>query len=89
MVKGEIQQLEPKPEYEKLIRDPYVLEFLGLEQNPHFYEKELEQALIDHLQKFLLELGRGFSFVAMQKHIVFDDRHFFKELKLDDYKKIK
>lgn len=42
---------------EKIIRDPYVLEFLGLEQNPHFYEKELEQALIDHLQKFLLELS--------------------------------
>ena len=61
-VKNEIDRLEPKPEYEKIIRDPYVLEFLGLEQNPHFYEKELEQALIDHLQKFLLELGRGFVF---------------------------
>ena len=84
-VKGEIQQFEPKPEYEKIIRDPYVLEFLGLEQNPHFYEKELEQALIDHLQKFLLELGRGFSFVARQKHIVFDDRHFFIDLVFYNY----
>lgn len=72
-------------ENEKIIRDPYVLEFLGLEQNPHFYEKELEQALIDHLQKFLLELGRGFSFVARQKHIVFDDRHFFIDLVFYNY----
>jgi len=54
----EIQQLEPKPEYEKIIKDPCVLEFLDLEANPHFYEKNLEQALIDHLQKFLLGLGR-------------------------------
>ncbi len=44
-VANEIQQLEPKPEYEKIIKDPYVLEFLDLEANPHFYEKNLEQAL--------------------------------------------
>ena len=84
-VKKEIEQHEPAPEYEKIIRDPYVLEFLGLEQNPHFYEKELEQALIDHLQKFLLELDRGFSFVSRQKHIVFDDRHFYIDLVFYNY----
>ena len=84
-VSDEIQLLEPKPEYEKIIRDPYVLEFLNLEQNPHFYEKELEQAVIDHLQKFLLELGRGFSFVARQKHITFDDRHFYIDLVFYNY----
>ena len=84
-VSEEIQILEPKPEYEKIIRDPYVLEFLQLEQNPHFYEKELEQAVIDHLQKFLLELGRGFSFVARQKHITFDDRHFYIDLVFYNY----
>ena len=84
-VSDEIQTLEPKPEYEKIIRDPYVLEFLDLEQNPHFYEKELEQAVIDHLQKFLLELGRGFSFVARQKHITFDDRHFYIDLVFYNY----
>ena len=61
---------------EKIIKDPYVLEFLDLLQNEHFYESELEQALIDHLQKFLLELGRGFSFVARQKHFNIDGRHF-------------
>lgn len=52
----EIQITEPKPEYEKIIKDPYVLEFLNLPANEHFYESNLEQALIDHLQKFLLEL---------------------------------
>ena len=61
---------------EDIIRDPYVLEFLGLEQNTDFYESDLEQALITHLQKFLLELGRGFSFVARQKRFTFDGRHF-------------
>ena len=84
-VSDEIQILEPKTEYEKIIRDPYVLEFLDLEQNPHFYEKELEQAVIDHLQKFLLELGRGFSFVSRQKHITFDDRHFYIDLVFYNY----
>ena len=84
-VSEEVQKLEPRPEYERIIRDPYVLEFLDLEENPHFYEKELEQALIDHLQKFLLELGRGVSFVARQKHITFDDRHFYIDLVFYNY----
>jgi len=84
-VSAEIQALEPRPEYEKIIRDPYVLEFLNLEANPHYYEKELEQAIIDHLQKFLLELGRGFSFVARQKRFTFDGRHFFIDLVFYNY----
>ena len=77
--------MEPKPEYEKIIRDPYVLEFLDLNPNPNFYEKDLEQALINHLQKFLLELGRGFSFVARQKHITFDGEHFYIDLVFYNY----
>jgi predicted nuclease of restriction endonuclease-like (RecB) superfamily len=84
-VADEIQTTEPKPEYEKIIRDPYVLEFLDLPENPHFYEKDLEQAIIDHLQKFLLELGRGFSFVARQKKISFDGRHFYIDLVFYNY----
>ncbi|MBQ3567156.1 MAG: DUF1016 family protein [Oscillospiraceae bacterium] len=84
-VAAEIQTTEPKPEYEKIIRDPYVLEFLDLPKNPHFYEKDLEQAIIDHLQKFLLELGRGFSFVARQKKISFDGRHFYIDLVFYNY----
>ncbi len=84
-VAAEIQTSVPKPEYEKIIKDPYVLEFLDLPQNEHFYESELEQALIDHLQKFLLELGRGFSFVARQKHFNFDGRHFYIDLVFYNY----
>lgn len=84
-VAAEIQTSEPKPEYEKIIRDPYVLEFLDLPANPHFYEKDLEQALIDHLQNFLLELGRGFSFVARQKMISFDGRQFYIDLVFYNY----
>ena len=84
-VEAEIQTAEAAPEYEKIIRDPYVLEFLDLPANPHFYEKDLEQALIDHLQKFLLELGRGFSFVARQKKISFDGRQFFIDLVFYNY----
>lgn len=84
-VAEEIQTTEPKPEYEKIIRDPYVLEFLDLPANPHFYEKDLEQALIDHLQNFLLELGRGFSFVARQKMISFDGRQFYIDLVFYNY----
>lgn len=62
-----------------------MLEFLGLEQTPSLYEKDLEQALIEHLQKFLLELGRGFSFIARQKRITFDGRHFFIDLVFYNY----
>ena len=79
-VAAEIQTTEPKPEYEQIIKDPYVLEFLDLPANEHYYESTLEQALIDHLQKFLLELGRGFSFVARQKHFNVDGRHFYIDL---------
>lgn len=84
-VSAEIQTTVPKPEYETIIKDPYVLEFLDLPQNEHFYESDLEQALIDHLQKFLLELGRGFSFVARQKRITFDGRHFYVDLIFYNY----
>ena len=64
-VSKEIYKLEPQiKKAEDIIKDPYVLEFLDLPENTSFLEKNLEQALIDHLQKFLLELGRGFLFVA-------------------------
>ena len=76
---------EPAKLPEDIIRDPYVLEFLGMEQSASFYESDLEQALIDHLQKFLLELGRGFSFVARQQHINFDGRHFHIDLVFYNY----
>ncbi len=84
-VAEEIQSLEPAKKPEDIIRDPYVLEFLGLSSNDDFYESDLEQALITHLQKFLLELGRGFSFVARQKRITFDGRHFRIDLVFYNY----
>lgn len=68
-----------------IIRDPYVLEFLGVGNNSSFYESDLEQGLINHLQKFLLELGRGFSFVSRQQHINFDGRHFYIDLVFYNY----
>src|SRR6266702_1514013 len=79
-VRTEIQDLEPGPTPQDIIKDPYVLEFLGLGDNPSFREKELEGALIDKLQAFLMELGRGFSFVARQKRFTFDGQHFFIDL---------
>ena len=84
-VAAEIETTVPKPEYEQIIKDPYVLEFLDLPANEHYYESDIEQALIDHLQKFLLELGRGFSFVARQKHFNLDGRHFYIDLVFYNY----
>jgi len=84
-VSDEIQTLAPAKTPEDIIRDPYVLEFLGLEPNVSFFENDLEQALIEHLQKFLLELGRGFSFVARQKRFTFDGRHFYIDLVFYNY----
>jgi predicted nuclease of restriction endonuclease-like (RecB) superfamily len=68
-----------------ILKDPYVLEFLELQNRPHYTETELESALIEHMQKFLLELGRGFSFVARQKHIDLDGEHFYIDLVFYNY----
>ena len=68
-----------------MVKDPYVLEFLGLPQSDVLYEKELESALLEHLQKFLLELGKGFSFVARQKRISLDGDHFYIDLVFYNY----
>jgi len=84
-VRNEIQKLEKGIDAKDIIRDPYVLEFLGLEQTPNLYEKDLEQGLINHLQKFLLELGRGFSFVSRQKRITFDGEHYYIDLVFYNY----
>jgi predicted nuclease of restriction endonuclease-like (RecB) superfamily len=63
-----------------IIKSPYVLEFLGLPDTASLHESNLEQAIINNLQSFLLELGKGFSFVARQKHIRFDDDDFYIDL---------
>lgn len=66
----------------EIIKDPMVLEFLGLKREVTYYEKDLESAIIKHLQDFLLELGNGFAFVARQKRIHLDGDDFFIDLVL-------
>ena len=65
---------------QEIVKDPMILEFLGLERKHHYYEKELESALIDHLEQFMLELGNGYSFVARQKRFLVEDDEFFIDL---------
>ena len=84
-VAAEIQTTEPKPEYEKIVKDPYVMEFLQIKPDTHVFESDLEQALINHLQQFLLELGRGFSFVARQKRFSLDGQNFYIDLVFYNY----
>lgn len=74
-------QLTPKD----IIKDPYVLEFLDLKQNNSFYESDLESALIEKIQEFLLELGRGFAFVARQKRIKTETSDFYIDLVFYNY----
>ena len=72
-------------EPEQVIRDPYVLEFLNLKDYPALRESAVEQAIIDNLQAFLLELGKGFSFVARQKRMRFEDEDFHVDLVFYNY----
>lgn len=67
------------------IKDPYVLEFLQLPSNKDFYEKDIESAIISKLQHFILELGKGFSFVSRQKRISAEDDHFYIDLVFYNY----
>ncbi len=69
-------------EAKEIIKDPMVLEFLGLKRESAYYEKDLETAIITHLQDFLLEIGNGFSFIARQKRIHIDGDEFFIDLVL-------
>ena len=80
-VRQEIKSSEPQSlTPREIIRDPYILEFLGIPQGEHFLEGDLEQLIITKLQQFLLELGRGYCFVARQKRISFDNQHFYIDL---------
>ncbi len=87
--KNEILELANKgieiQKTQDIIKDPFVLEFTGLKPNANFYEKDLEQALIDKLQDFLLELGKGFSFVARQQRITHEGDHYFVDLVFYNY----
>ncbi|MEA2604652.1 MAG: hypothetical protein QOF89_5644 [Acidobacteriota bacterium] len=79
-VRKEAGQKLAAVEPEQFIRDPYVLEFLDLKDYPALRESAVEQAIIDNMQAFLLELGRGFCFVARQKRMRFDDEDFYVDL---------
>lgn len=71
------QQIEKPAD---LVKDPYILEFLGLPELPNYSESDLEQRLIDKLEHFLLELGSGFAFIGRQQRISFDEQHFYIDL---------
>jgi predicted nuclease of restriction endonuclease-like (RecB) superfamily len=79
-VSAEIQKTVAPPDPKDFIRNPYILEFLDVKPSHDLYEKDLETAVINHLQAFLLEMGRGFSFIARQKRISFDGRDFYIDL---------
>ena len=76
---------EAPPDPRDFIRDPYVLEFLGLQSGPQVYEQQVEQGLIDRLQQFLMELGKGFAFVARQKRLLVEGDDFFVDLVFYNY----
>lgn len=81
MMENELQNYKPTD----IIKDPFVLEFLNIKPNKKILEKELEQALINQLQEFLLELGKGFSFVERQYRISADTEHFYVDLVFYNY----
>lgn len=83
-VKNEINILEKKDKIENFVKDPYILEFLDI-KDKRFLEKDLESNLLEHIQEFLLELGRGFSFVSRQKRIDVDGDNFYIDLVFYNY----
>jgi predicted nuclease of restriction endonuclease-like (RecB) superfamily len=71
-------QIITKPQ--DILKEPYVLEFLGLDEKASYSESDLEQAIIDRIEHFMLELGKGFLFEARQRRFTFDEEHFFVDL---------
>lgn len=85
-IAGEVFKLEPKKDADYILKDPYILEFLDIKENTKYSEGELEHGLIDRLQEFLLELGKGFSFVARQKRITTEGgEHYYIDLVFYNY----
>lgn len=78
-------QRDAPPHPRDFLRDPYILEFLGGQPQSDWYEKDLEQGLLDQLQKFLLELGKGFAFVARQRHLRIEGEDAFVDLVFYNY----
>ena len=71
-------QIVERPE--DIVKDPYILEFLGLREDSSYSESDLEQRIIDELQNFLMELGKGYTFVGRQVRLTFDEQHFYVDL---------
>ncbi len=85
-IEGEVFLTVPETESSHILKDPYILEFLDLQESKKYSESEIEQAIIDKLQEFLLELGRGFSFVARQKRITTEaGQHYYIDLVFYNY----
>lgn len=82
---GALIQAQAAPDPRDFIRDPYVLEFLGAQPGAALYEKDVEQGLLDQLHKFLLELGKGFAFVARQRHLRVENEDCFIDLVFYNY----
>jgi predicted nuclease of restriction endonuclease-like (RecB) superfamily len=84
-VRDEVFALEPNNGPAYILKDPYILEFLDLKENHKYLERDLEQGLIDHLHDFLLELGKGFSYVGRQKKITIEGDHYYVDLVFYNY----
>ena len=84
-LRNEIKRLEPKTTPDYILKDPYILEFLDLKENRNYLESDLEQALIDKIQDFMLELGKGFSYVGRQKRITIEGDHYYIDLVFYNY----
>jgi predicted nuclease of restriction endonuclease-like (RecB) superfamily len=86
-IKKEAENKKERMKAADIIKEPYVLEFLNLKPNTDFYETELEHAIINKLQQFMLELGKGFAFVSRQFRITTEDtgKHFFADLVFYNY----
>lgn len=78
MEKSKNGLIEKQPE--ELLKNPYIFEFAGLKENKDYFETDLEKALLNHLTEFLLELGRGFSFVANQQRIKIGEEYYYPDL---------
>jgi predicted nuclease of restriction endonuclease-like (RecB) superfamily len=84
-VLNEIQTLEPKTDPDYILKDPYILEFLDLKENRDYLESDLENALINKLQDFMLELGKGFAYVGKEKRITIEGDHYYIDLVFYNY----
>lgn len=78
-------EVSEKINIQNIIKDPYIFEFLGLENNTKNTENKIESSILEHIQKFLLEFGKGFAFVARQQHIVTDTSDFYIDLVFYNY----